>query len=81
MLRRAFPGSSLHRFQEVHRDPRVIDDRRVTPPDTCGAENLARHVIPAVHATTCGPKIDRRRSRLQTHEQAIGDVDVNHLHT
>jgi len=30
---------SPYRFQEVHNDRRVIDDRRVTPPDTCGTED------------------------------------------
>jgi len=28
-----------HRSQEVRCDRRVIDDRRVTPPDTCGTED------------------------------------------
>jgi len=30
---------SPYRSQEVHNDRRVIDDRRVTPPDTCGTED------------------------------------------
>lgn len=30
--------AALYRFQEVHSDSRVIDDRRVTPPDTCDTE-------------------------------------------
>ncbi|KAL0099210.1 hypothetical protein PUN28_020052 [Cardiocondyla obscurior] len=28
-----------YRSQEVHYDHRVIDDRRVTPPDTCDTED------------------------------------------
>lgn len=30
---------SPYRSQEVRYDRRVIDDRRVTPPDTCGTED------------------------------------------
>lgn len=33
------PVLSLSASQEVHNDRRVIDDRRVTPTDTCGTED------------------------------------------
>lgn len=35
----SYPVPSLSASQEVHSDRRVIDDRRVTPTDTCGTED------------------------------------------